>query len=282
MAILPHHINATTMHLMGNAGLGRYIFLTGSDARAQQISEQFNDLEILYHPRHHNLYLGTLKKGQKKIDVATISTGMGGPSTDIIVNELILLGGRRFLRIGTAGSLQPRQVKVGDIVIATGAVRDDKASWDYVPREYPALASFDYLKAAEYARDVLPKTIKLHSGIVHSKSSLFAREYHFSCLPDNEDYMHCLQKAGVLASEMECAQLFILSSLMNAKLIKKALFPTISCGAILAIIGDKTAFSSQEKRINTVIEQCIMYGLAIVHELFKLDEAQRTNKKARE
>lgn len=270
----PMHINASINDLSGNQGLGRYIFLTGSDNRARQISEQFNTVTVLNHPRQHNLYLGTIPGHDQTIDVAAISTGMGGPSADIIINELLMLGAKRMLRIGTAGSLQPEHVRVGDVVIATAAVRDDKASWDYIYREYPALASMEYLIATGRALSASQNTINAHFGIIHSKSSLYAREFHLSLMPENDEYMSVMQKAGVLASEMECAQLFVLSSLMNAQAcVTKD--RTILCGCLLTVIGDVTAFSMEKDVTNKAIDNTISLSLEATRQLALIDQQKQ-------
>lgn len=269
----PQHIDASPKDLLGNQGIGRYIFLTGSDYRARQISEHFENIVVLNHPRQHNLYLGTIPTIDQSIDVAAISTGMGGPSADIIINELIMLGAKRLLRLGTAGSMQPERIKVGDVVIATGAVRDDKASWDYIYREYPALSSIEYLIATGRALSGNPDNIKAHFGIVHSKSSLYAREFHLSLMPQNDQYMSTMKQAGILASEMECAQMFVLSSLMTAK---KGFLPgtldAILCGAILAIIGDYSAFSSERELVNKTIDKAISLSLDTIRQLALIDQ----------
>ncbi|WP_419419329.1 nucleoside phosphorylase [Legionella sp. D16C41] len=269
--IKPMHINASPTDLAGNNGLGRYIFLTGSEERAKQFSERFAEPVIRAHPRQHNLYLGKLLSSYGTIEVGAISTGMGGPSADIIINELISLGARRLLRVGTAGSLQPDKIKVGHLVVATGAVRDDKASWDYIYPEYPAVASFEYLIAARQASSSVIDTHPIHFGIVHSKSSLYAREFSLSMLQDNDQYMHSLRLAGVLASEMECAQLFILSSLMNAKL-NKLDSHAILTGCILAVVGDVTAFSEAEEIITKTINAAIEFSIKTTEEMFLIDQ----------
>ncbi|MDP1603106.1 MAG: nucleoside phosphorylase [Legionella sp.] len=270
-----HHINATIDSLKGNHGLGRYVFLTGSDNRAREISEHFSQVVVLPHPRQHNLYLGTLSSAVGNIDVASISTGMGGPSADIIINELIIMGARRFLRVGTAGSLQPDSIKVGDSVIATGAVRDDKASWDYIYKEYPAIASLEYLIAS--GRAASATGVNTHFGIVHSKSSLYARELHLSLIPENDNYMDSMHKAGVLATEMECAQLFVLASLMSARLLRdKADNHPVLGGCILAIIGDRTSFSSEKEVVDSAIAATILLSLETTRELFLIDTKRKS------
>lgn len=274
--IKAQHINATPTDLTGNNGIGRYIFLTGSDERAKEISEHFINLRVLNHPRQHNLYLGQLSIGSQMIDVGSISTGIGGPSADIVINELIILGARRFLRIGTAGSMQPDRIHVGDLVIATAAVRDDKASWDYIYPEYPAVASMQSLIATHRANAVISQSVRAHYGIVHSKSSLYAREFHYSFMQENEHYMASMHLSGVLATEMECAQLFTLSSLMSERLIRKNSADTpIASGCILAIVGDKTSFSNDESKIKQATINAINLGLETVRQHFLIDQEKQ-------
>lgn len=267
----PYHINATREDLAGNQGRGRYILISGSDERANQIAQFFKNTTIQRHPRQHHLYLGTLTTEHGEIDVASISSGMGGSSMDIIVNELMMLGATRFLRVGTAGSLQPERIHCGDLVIATAAVRDDKASWDYIYPEYPALASFEYQIAALRAVKLLKSKVKVHTGIVHSKSSLYAREMQVSFLEENKQYMLAMKKAGVLASEMECAQLFTLASLMSAS------SQSIFCGAILAIVGDKTSFSLNDQVIKEANESAVALSLETTRQFSFIDRDITSN-----
>jgi len=275
MTIVVQHMNACEADIEGNGKVGRYFFLTGSDGRARQISEMFVNRQEKLHPRQHNLYLGQLPTEDGRfIDVASISTGMGGPSADIVINELVMLGAKRLLRVGTSGSLHPQQIKVGDLIVATGAVRDDKASWDYIYPEYPAMASYEYVTAAKMvnAREAVPNH-KVHFGVVHSKSSLFAREYQYSLLPDSQAYMDALRRAGVLATEMECAQFFTLAPILSARMnYTFSNTSEIFCGAILAIIGDESGFASDKQLIVQASEAAIAYALATTKALYRLDQ----------
>lgn len=278
MAIVVQHIPATQADIQGNNGVGRYFFLTGSDGRAQQISERFYGRVEKLHPRQHNLYMGQMEglDGQM-VDVAAISTGMGGPSADIIINELAMLGAKRLLRVGTSGTLHPQAVRGGDLVVATGAVRDDKASWDYIYPEYPAMASFEYIQAAKLAQaklSLIPS--RVHFGVVHSKSSLFAREYQFSLLKESVDYMDALRHAGVLASEMECAQFFTLGPILTAR-YHDILDPLseIRVGAVLSIIGDESGFMSDPEKIKAVNERCIQFAISTTLEMALIDKKER-------
>jgi uridine phosphorylase len=170
---------------------------------------------------------------------------MGCPSLDIIVNELVQLGVRRLLRVGTAGACSSR-VAIGDLVIASGAVRDEHTSSMYVPLEYPSIADAVLVADAENAARSARASGKVHTGIVHSKDSLFAREFlQGPRKTENRRYMEILTAAGVLASEMESSHLFVLASVLSASLLDAD--PTaepIRAGAILGIIGDATCMGT--------------------------------------
>lgn len=237
---IPHHINATTEDFLGNENIGRYVLLPGSDGRAQAISERFNDVKVKTHTRGHNLYLGTINHQGKHIDMATIASGMGCPSMEIILHELFHLGAKRFLRVGTAGSLQPHLVKIGDIVNAQASVRDEHTTIDYVPIAMPAVSSYELTAPILLAAEKIGLAKRLHTGLVHCKSSFYARE--FGAGPqgsENIDYINLLTQSGVLATEMETATLFIQSQLYNHQLKQQGKGPNYSvlAGALLGIIG---------------------------------------------
>lgn len=236
----PHHINATSEDLEGNNGIGRYILLPGSDNRARQIAEHFDKVTIKPHPRQHNLYLGTIKAGNKKIDVASVASGMGCPSMEIILHELFNLGAKRFLRVGTSATLQPSLVPIGHLVNVQASVRDDGTSKHYAPIEVPAIASLEYVTSILVAAEHLDLAEKVHTGIAHCKSSLYARELAAGPLAEeHKAYLNLLIQSGVLATEMETATLFIQSQIYNYQLMHMGDTPQcrVLAGAILTILG---------------------------------------------
>lgn len=236
----PHHINATAADLAGNNGIGRYVLLPGSDGRAKEIAKHFDNLSVKEHTRGHNLYTGTISHQDQVIDVASIASGMGCPSMEIILHELFKLGAKRFLRIGTAGSLQPGLVELGHLVNAQASVRDERTTTDYVPLEIPALASLEFTSAALLAAENLKLGDKVHTGMIHCKGSFYAREFgHGPQSAINNNYMDLLSNCGVLASEMETAALFIQSQLYDFELRKqgRGAEHRVLAGAILAIIA---------------------------------------------
>ncbi len=234
----PHHMNVTAKDMEGNAGIGRYIFLPGSDGRAKLIASHFENMTVKPHGRGHHFYMGTLTAAGKSIDVAAISSGMGCPSMEIILHELFALGGKRFLRVGTAGSLQKDQIKIGDLINTQASVRDESTTSDYAPLSVPAIASIEFIDAIHRAAIKLNLKDRMHTGLVHCKSSFYAREFYAG--PNaaaNRAYMDLLVDNGVLASEMETAALFIQSQLYHHQMKQKGHGPAfhVYSGALLGI-----------------------------------------------
>lgn len=186
---------------------------------------------------------------------------MGCPSMEIILHELFHLGGKRFLRVGTAGSLQPKLVRIGNIVNAQASVRDEHTTIDYVPITVPAIASMEFNLAISLSAKKLGLSEHIHTGIVHCKSSLYAREFGIGPKAErNKTYIHLLTQCGVLASEMETSALFIQSQLYNYQLMQEGVGPQhrVLCGAILGVVGippDQFSTSDEENAtVNNLIE----------------------------
>lgn len=235
-----NHMSITSEDLLGNRGLGRYIILPGSPGRAQKIAELFENQFQRPHPRGHHFYGGDWSFKDKKIDVGVVATGMGGPSAEIIVSELLALGAKQMIRVGTCGSLQPDKVQGGDMVCVTGCVKDESTSKQYVPVEIPAMASLGFLAAAQNIKS----TQKLHFGLCHTKDSLYGREFGMGPYAKrNTEYMDLLSQCGVLASEMEASVLYTLCQLHQHAGWKKNDPVPFNWGCFLAVIGDTSGFA---------------------------------------
>lgn len=258
----PHHITASEADFKGNDRVGRYVLLPGSDGRAKVISERFTDVTVRVSDRGHNVYLGTIQGHGGTVDVAVVASGMGCPSLDIIVTECIKLGAARFLRVGTAGSLQPDVIRPPSIILATCAVRDEGTSRTYAPVEVPALASPEWIHALEKAATNLGLEDEVYEGPVHSKDSLFAREFGQGPMAvENTRYMERLAALGVLASEMEAAHLFVLGAVHGnpiAPLSDRELRGEgILTGCVLGVIGDHKRFAPKAtaaKAVNNAMD----------------------------
>lgn len=258
MGFRPLHITADEADFVGNQGKGRYWLLPGSRSRAAAIAAQFRDASCKTHGRGHDLHTGVLERDGVALDMGVISTGMGCPSVDLIVTELIGLGATTLVRVGTCGSMQTN-VHTGDIVAVTGAVRDEGTSRHYLPIEFPALPSFDIVRAMNAARTLTQwQSTAVHFGPVHTKDSLYAREMGFGPLGEQHlAYQSLLTRAGVVASEMECAHLFVLGALGPKAEAKSR----VHTGAVLAVIGDHDAPFKESPKAATAVDAAIEFAL---------------------
>ena len=200
-------------HIHCKAGdVGRYVILPGDPGRCQAIASLFDDPVHVGMNREYNIYTGTLL-GEK---VSVCSTGIGGPSAAIAMEELVAVGADTFLRVGTCGGID-LDVQAGDVVVATGAIRYEHTSMEYAPIEFPAVADLDVtLALRESAKDL---GYRVHTGVVQNKDSFYGQHS-----PEKSPvYYELLQKweswkrLGVKASEMESAALFVIASALKVR-----------------------------------------------------------------
>ena len=199
--------------------VARYVIVPGDPNRVPVIAESLENVINQGQNREFNAYKGTYKG----IDVSVVSTGIGCPSTAIAVEELSHIGAEVFIRVGTSGSVD-KSAKKGDIFIATAAVRDDGTSKQYIPIEFPAIASHNVVSSLIKASKDLNIDSKV--GICQSKDSFFGETEpdRMPVAPYLDFKWKSWQEGGVGASEMEAATLFTLSQIKR-----------IEAGAILAI-----------------------------------------------
>jgi uridine phosphorylase len=272
--IEPHHIRIGPEQVAGNGGLGRVFFVPGSSARTEALAEHFTDVQCFPSPRRLDAFIGRYSSGGVSIDVGACPTGMGCPSLGIIVTELLALGVRRLMRVGSAGSLQPG-LGSGDLVIASGGVRDEAASDAYCSRDIPALAHPDWIRSLELSAARHGFGERTYTGLVHTKDSLYGRE--FSLGPrrvQNQEYMDELRQMGVLCSEMESSHLFILAAAHRCQprsLAQGQRGPDlVKAGSLLAVVGDEGVFDPDHKS-RPVEEQAIRVALDAAVELLALE-----------
>src|SRR3977135_4322207 len=140
---------------------------------------------------------------------------MGGPSVAIAVEELSELGVHTFLRVGTCGAAQP-EIKIGDLVIALGAVRSEGTPNGYVPMEYPAVASLDVVNALVEASEA--SGVPHHVGIIRSVDALYSDlKPERMPRPHLRDELEMWSRAGVLSNDMETSTLFVVARLRKLR-----------------------------------------------------------------
>lgn len=197
---------------LGPEDIGKYVILPGDPKRCKIIAQHFDQAELVADSREFTTYTGTLDG----VRVSVTSTGIGGPSAAIAIEELSKIGAHTFLRVGTCGGIQ-KEVCGGDIVIATGAVRMEGTSREYAPIEYPAVPDLTVTNALVDAAKKMGK--KYHVGVVQCKDSFFG-QHEPEVMPvsyELEEKWQAWVRMGCLASEMESAALFIAGSFLRVR-----------------------------------------------------------------
>lgn len=218
------------MHISLVAGdTAPLVLLPGSPERAERIASHFDDCEEKAYHREYRTFTGTL--GGKPISVC--STGIGGPSIAIAVEELVQVGSKSFLRVGTGLSVS-EEVKRGDLVLAQGAVRMEGVAEQYLPPEYPAVSDPYLLMKAERALSG-----RVHIGTCITRSSYYTPFGGFS-RPSGPRIMERWNEylgGGAIISDTDTAILYIVASSLGAK-ASSLLVATNPCNAQLPEIED--------------------------------------------
>ncbi len=192
--------------------VGKYVILPGDPKRCEKIASYFDNPVLVADSREYVTYTGTLDG----VKVSVTSTGIGGPSASIALEELVKCGADTFIRVGTCGGMD-LDVKGGDVVIATGAIRMEGTSKEYCPIEYPAVADLEVTNALVAAAKKIG--VPHHAGVVQCKDAFYG-QHDPEILPASYELMdkwEAWMRMGCKASEMESAALFIVASYLRVK-----------------------------------------------------------------
>ena len=238
--------------------VGRYVLLCGDPGRTEKIASYFDTAEFVKSNREYTIWTGTLE-GEK---VSVCSTGIGGPSLAIAVEELIHCGSDTFIRVGTAGGMAP-EVLGGDVVIGSGAIRMEGTTHEYAPAEYPAIADFSVVGAlADAAKE---DGVRYHVGVLHNKDNFYG-QHSPDTMPVRDKlkgkwqaYLEC----GALASEMESAALFIVSAVRRAR-----------AGCIVQVCANQTRRAmGLEDPMSLDTDASVRVGVLAMRKLIQRDKA---------
>lgn len=211
-------------HLQIRKGdVGRYVILPGDPKRCEKIARHFENAKLVADSREFVTYTGFLD-GEK---VSVTSTGIGGPSASIAMEELVQCGADTFIRVGTCGGID-LNVKGGDIVVATGAIRMEGTSREYAPIEFPAVADLAVANALVEAGRELGYTC--HAGIVQCKDAFYG-QHEPARMPVSYELLNkweAWKRLGCKASEMESAALFVVASHLGVR-----------CGSDFLVMGNQ-------------------------------------------
>jgi len=234
-------VSGKQYHLMvGEGDVARYVLLPGDPERVPRIAKTWDKY---WHVATHREYV-TYTGEYRGVRISATSTGIGGPSTAIAIEELLRVGANTFIRVGTTGSLR-REIGIGDLVISAAAVRLDGASKAYIFPEYPAVASYEVILALIEAAESLGA--RYHVGITASTDSFYVGQgrpgYKDYMPPWSKDLVKMLRDANVVNFEMEAATIFTLSNIYGAR-----------AGAVCAVIANReTGEFTPDAGVDTMI-----------------------------
>lgn len=203
--------------------VGRYVLLPGDPKRCAKIAAYFDNPVLVADNREYVTYTGYLD-GEK---VSVTSTGIGGPSASIAMEELVQVGADTFIRVGTCGGIDI-DVKGSDIVVATGSVRMEGTSREYAPIEFPAVANIEVVNALMNA--CKSQGVTFHTGVVQCKDSFYG-QHSPERMPVSYELVNkweAWKRLGVKASEMESAALFVVASHLRVR-----------CGATFLVVANQ-------------------------------------------
>ena len=245
-------------HINVKAGdVGKYVILPGDPKRCEKIAKYFDDAKLIADNREYVTYTGYL--GGEKVSVT--STGIGGPSASIAMEELVRVGADTFVRVGTSGGIA-LDVKGGDVVVATGAIRMEGTSKEYAPIEFPAVPDLDIVNAlVDSCKEM---KLKYHTGVVQCKDSFYGQINPERMAVNYEltNKWAAWKKLGAKASEMESAALFIVASHLGVR-----------CGTVLLVAGNRERVAAGlDNPVSQDTEMAIKVAIEAIRKLIKADK----------
>ena len=247
-----YHINCAP------GDVGRYCILPGDPGRCASIAALFDNAAFVSQNREYTIYTGTLL-GEK---VSVCSTGIGGPSAAIAMEELTAIGADTFIRVGTCGGID-LNVQSGDIVVATGAIRFEHTSREYAPIEFPAVADFGITAALAEAARVMGKTC--HTGVVQCKDSFYG-QHSPARMPVSYELLNkweAWKRLGVKASEMESAALFVVAAALGVR-----------CGSCFHVVwNQEREAAGMDQKMSEDTSAAVRVGVEALKLLIQQDRA---------
>ena len=240
--------------------VGKYVILPGDPKRCEKIARHFDDAKLIADSREYVTYTGYLDG----VKVSVTSTGIGGPSASIALEELVRVGADTFLRVGTCGGMQT-DIMGGDLVIATGAIRMEGTSKEYAPIEYPAVADLDVTNALVVAAKA--KDYTYHTGVVQCKDAFYG-QHEPEKMPVGYELINkwnAWKMMGCLASEMESAALFIVAGKLRVR-----------AGSCFLVVANQERESlGLENPVVHDTDMAIQVAVEAIRNLIKADQAEK-------
>jgi uridine phosphorylase len=242
----------------GPGDVGGLVLLPGDPGRCERIAAHLDGARLVATNREYTTWTGALEG----VPVSVTSTGIGGPSAAIAVEELCNLGAHTLIRVGSCGAMQPG-LRLGDVIVAQAAVRDEGTSAQYVPLAWPAVAHLDVVDALRAA--AASAGVRHHTGTVQSKDSFYG-EMEPGRMPiaaELQARWTAWVRAGVLASEMECAALLTVAAVRRVR-----------AGAALAVVNAAPTVDAMPDPSRLPIDALIEVAVDAVRRLARVPPSQ--------
>jgi uridine phosphorylase len=206
MSQMQHHLH------LKEGDVGEYVLMPGDPGRAEVIARHFDNAKHIATNREYVTYTGYLDG----VKVSVTSTGIGCPSSAIAMEELVRVGAKTFIRVGTSGSIQPG-TKSGELAIVSAAIRDEGTSLHYMPADFPAVAHYEVVQALRKA--ATDKGLTHRVGISQSKDSFYGEvePEHSGVTQRLLDRWKAWEIGGAICSEMEASTLFVVASMLRVR-----------------------------------------------------------------
>ena len=248
-------------HIQVAAGeVGRYVIMPGDPKRCEKIAAHLDAPRLVADHREYITYTGTLE-GEP---VSVCSTGIGGPSAAIAIEELVRCGADTFVRVGTCGGMQT-EMRSGDLVVATGAIRMEGTTREYAPIEFPAVADRIVTNALAEAAERLD--YPCHCGVVQCKDSFYG-QHEPAVMPVSDTLLRSWEawkRLGTLASEMESAAFFVIGA-----------FRRVRMGSVLLVMANQEREAAGlENPVVRDTEAAISTAVEAIRMLIARDRANR-------
>lgn len=241
--------------------VGKYVILPGDPKRCAKIAQYFDNPVLVADKREYVTYTGYIEG----VKVSVTSTGIGGPSAAIAMEELVKCGADTFVRVGTCGGMDIN-VKGGDLVVATGAIRMEGTSKEYAPIEFPAVANLDVVNSLVSAAQGSKRDY--HTGVVQCKDSFYGQHSPETKPVSYElmDKWNAWMRCGCLASEMESAALFVVASYLRVRV-----------GSVFLVIANQEREKAGLENIQCHdTEEAIKVAVEGIRNLIKMDKERES------
>ena len=252
--------DGTQYHIgLREGDVGEFVILPGDPKRCEKIAQYFDNAKLVADRREFVTYTGYLDG----VKVSVTSTGIGGPSAAIALEELVKVGAKTFIRVGTCGGMSI-DVKGGDVVVATGAIRMEGTSREYAPIEFPAVANLEVTNAL--VTGAKKEGCEFHTGVVQCKDAFYG-QHEPETKPVSYELMNkweAWKRLGCLASEMESAALFVVASHLRVR--------AGSCFLVLA--NQEREKLGLENPVVHDTDKAIQVAVQAIRELIRADKAK--------